>query len=96
MLIAEPLLPVMRKLIFILRSVLSVSIGDCGYDTLRSDNEKIKVSWDEVANQYRRQADIAPVLLNSVKSHAAHELDMLRETPGPCPNGFHPGRTGSA
>lgn len=75
--IPEPLLAVMRKLILITLSVLPAFLGGCGYDTLQSGDEQIRLNRDEIVNQYQRQAAIAPVLLDAVKSHAAQEQDML-------------------
>lgn len=71
------MLAAMRKLILIILPVLLALLGGCGYDTLQSGDQQIRMSLDEIVHQYRRQAAIAPVLLNAVKSHAAQEQDML-------------------
>jgi len=49
----------------------------CGYNKLQRYDEKIKSSWAEVVNQYKRRADLVPNLVNVVKGYASHEKEVL-------------------
>ena len=69
----------MRKSWVALAMVLMLSLSGCGYNTLQSNDEKIKASWAEVVNQYQRRADLIPNLVNTVKGYAAHEKEVLTQ-----------------
>lgn len=67
----------MRKLWIALTVMVTLGISGCGYNTLQSNDEKIKSSWSEVVNQYQRRADLVPNLVNTVKGFAAQEKEVL-------------------
>jgi len=69
----------MRKLWTAVATLIALSLGGCGYNTLQSNDEQIKASWSEVLNQYQRRADLVPNLVNTVKGYAAHEKDVFTQ-----------------
>jgi LemA protein len=56
---------------------LALMLTGCGYNTLQSQDEKIKAAWAEVLNQYQRRADLIPNLVNTVKGYASQEQRVL-------------------
>ncbi|HZF25183.1 MAG TPA: LemA family protein [Steroidobacteraceae bacterium] len=66
----------MRALV-LLTVLASTLLSGCGYNTLQSQDEKIKAAWSEVLNQYQRRADLVPNLVNVVKGAAAQERQVL-------------------
>ena len=52
-------------------------LAGCGYNTIQSQDEKVKSAWAEVLNQYQRRADLIPNLVNTVKGYAAQEREVL-------------------
>ncbi len=52
-------------------------LGGCGYNTMQTTDEKVKSSWAEVLNQYKRRADLIPNLVKTVEGFAAQEKDVL-------------------
>src|SRR6185437_4599099 len=67
----------MRKLFTVLAALATLSLTNCGYNAIQSQDEQIKSSWSEVVNQYQRRADLVPNLVNSVKGFAQQEKDVL-------------------
>ena len=67
----------MRRLVTVLATLATLSLTNCGYNTIQSQDEQIKSSWSEVVNQYQRRADLVPNLVNSVKGFAQQEQDVL-------------------
>ena len=67
----------MRRLVTVLATLAMLSLTNCGYNTIQSQDEQIKSSWSEVVNQYQRRADLVPNLVNSVKGFAQQEQDVL-------------------
>jgi LemA protein len=67
----------MRKLLTVLAALMSLSLTNCGYNTIQSEDQAVKASWSEVVNQYQRRADLVPNLVNSVKGFAQQEKDVL-------------------
>ena len=67
----------MRRLVTVLATLTALSLTNCGYNTIQSQDEQIKSSWSEVVNQYQRRADLVPNLVNSVKGFAQQEKDVL-------------------
>ena len=57
--------------------MLMLSFFAYEYNSLQSNDEKIKASWSEVTNQYQRRADLIPNLVNTVKGFAAHEKEVF-------------------
>jgi len=67
----------MRKLWTMLAALAMLSLTNCGYNTIQSNDEQVKSAWSEVLNQYQRRADLVPNLVNSVKGFAQQEKDVL-------------------
>ena len=67
----------MRRLLTVLAALATLSLTNCGYNAIQSNDEQVKSAWSEVINQYRRHADLVPNLVNSVKGFAQQEKDVL-------------------
>src|SRR5207248_6999252 len=67
----------MRKILTVLAALASLSLTNCGYNAIQSEDEQVKANWSEVVNQYQRRADLVPNLVNSVKGFAQQEKDVL-------------------
>ncbi|MBB5049743.1 LemA protein [Rhodopseudomonas rhenobacensis] len=67
----------MRRLLTILAALATLSLTNCGYNTIQSNDQEVKSTWSEVVNQYQRRADLVPNLVNSVKGFAQQEKDVL-------------------
>jgi len=67
----------MRRLWTVLAALATLSLTNCGYNTIQTNDEQVKSSWAEVLNQYQRRADLVPNLVNSVKGFAQQEKDVL-------------------
>jgi len=67
----------MRKLALGLAAFAGLWLSGCGYNTMQSQDEKVKAAWSEVLNQYQRRADLIPNLVNTVKGYAAQESSVL-------------------
>src|SRR5216683_1333662 len=67
----------MRRLWTVLAALATLSLTNCGYNAIQTNDEQVKSSWSEVVNQYQRRADLVPNLVNSVKGFAQQEKDVL-------------------
>src|SRR5213596_2415680 len=67
----------MRKFFTILATLSCLSLTNCGYNAIQTNDEQVKAGWSEVVNQYQRRADLVPNLVNSVKGFAQQEKDVL-------------------
>ena len=67
----------MRRFLTVLAALASLSLTNCGYNAIQTNDEQVKASWSEVVNQYQRRADLVPNLVNSVKGFAQQEKDVL-------------------
>jgi LemA protein len=67
----------MRKLWAVLAAMATLSLTNCGYNVIQTNDEQVKSAWSEVLNQYQRRADLVPNLVNSVKGFAQQEKDVL-------------------
>ena len=67
----------MRKLWTVLAALATLSLTNCGYNAIQTNDEQVKSAWSEVVNQYQRRADLVPNLVNSVKGFAQQEKDVL-------------------
>ncbi|MGX7743538.1 LemA family protein [Rhodopseudomonas parapalustris] len=67
----------MRKFLSVLAALAALSLSNCGYNTIQSEDQEVKSTWSEVVNQYQRRADLVPNLVNSVKGFAQQEKDVL-------------------
>jgi LemA protein len=67
----------MRRFWTALAALATLSLTNCGYNVIQSQDEQLKSGWSEVINQYQRRADLVPNLVNSVKGFAQQEKDVL-------------------
>src|ERR1700761_9208291 len=67
----------MRKFLTMLAALATLSLTNCGYNAIQTNDEQVKSAWSEVLNQYQRRADLIPNLLNTVKGFAQQEKDVL-------------------
>jgi LemA protein len=67
----------MRRFLTVLAALATLSLTNCGYNAIQTNDEQVKASWSEVVNQYQRRADLVPNLVNSVKGFAQQEKDVL-------------------
>src|SRR5271170_8190955 len=67
----------MRKILTMLAALATLSLTNCGYNAIQTNDEQVKSAWSEVLNQFQRRADLVPNLVNSVKGFAKQEKDVL-------------------
>ena len=67
----------MRRFWTVLAALATLSLTNCGYNAIQTNDEQVKSGWSEVVNQYQRRADLVPNLVNSVKGFAQQEKDVL-------------------
>ena len=67
----------MRRIWTVLAALAALSLSNCGYNAIQTNDEQIKANWSEVVNQYQRRADLIPNLVATVKGYAAHEKETL-------------------
>src|SRR5471032_2700522 len=67
----------MRRLWTVLAALATLSLTNCGYNAIQTNDEQTKSAWSEVLNQYQRRADLVPNLVNTVKGYAAQEQTVL-------------------
>src|SRR5260370_42337678 len=67
----------MRRLSTVLAALATLSLTNCGYNTIQTNDEQVKSAWSEGVNQYQRRADLVPNLGKSVKGFAQQEKDVL-------------------
>ena len=67
----------MRRLWTVLAALATLSLTNCGYNAIQSNDEQVKSAWSEVLNQYQRRADLVPNVVNTVKGFAQQEKDVL-------------------
>jgi len=60
----------MRRFWSVLAALATLSLTNCGYNAIQTNDEQSSRSWSEVVNQYQRRADLVPNLVNSVKGFA--------------------------
>ena len=67
----------MRRFFTALAVLSTLSLTNCGYNTIQTNDEQVKASWSDVINQYQRRADLVPNLVSSVKGFTQQEKDVL-------------------
>src|ERR1700690_1024813 len=67
----------MRRLWTVLAALATLSLTNCGYNTIQTNDEQVKSSWPEALNQDQRRSDLVPNLVSSVKGFAQQEKDGL-------------------
>ena len=86
----------MRRLWTVLAALATLSLTNCGYNAIQTNDEQVKSAWSEVLNQYQRRADLVPNLVNSVKGFAQQEKDvLLGRDQRPRQGRQHPGDAGA-
>jgi len=67
----------MRRFLTVLAALATLSLTNCGYNAIQTNDEQVKANWSDVVNQYQRRADLVPNLVNSVKGFAQQEQTVL-------------------
>src|SRR5690242_19267070 len=67
----------MRRFFTVLATLATLSLTNCGYNAIQTNDEQVKADWSEVVNQYQRRADLVPNLVNTVKGEAGFEQSTL-------------------
>src|ERR1700758_1992171 len=67
----------MRKFLTVLAALATLSLTNCGYNAIQTNDEQVKSAWSVGLNQYQPRADLVPNLVNSVKGFAQQEKDVL-------------------
>ena len=72
----------MRIFLTMLAALATLSLTNCGYNAIQTNDEEVKATWSDVVNQYKRRADLIPNLANTVKGITFYQHG---ETPGLAP-----------
>jgi LemA protein len=67
----------MRKLIYLIFTLMVLSASGCGYNTMQANDEAVKAAWGDVEAAYQRRNDLVPNLVEVVKGYAKHEKETL-------------------
>ena len=67
----------MKKLMYLIFSLMIVTVSGCGYNTMQANEEAVKAAWGDVEASYQRRTDLVPNLVEVVKGYAKHEKDTL-------------------
>jgi LemA protein len=67
----------MRKILWALGILATLTLSGCGYNDFQTKDEQVKAAWSEVLNQYKRRADLIPNLVATVQGYAQQEKDVL-------------------
>jgi len=67
----------MKKLMYIIFSLMLVGLSGCGYNTMQANEEAVKAAWGDVESTYQRRTDLIPNLVEVVKGYAKHEKETL-------------------
>lgn len=67
----------MRKLIYIVLSLMLLAASGCGYNKMQANEETVKAAWGDVESSYQRRNDLIPNLVETVKAYAKHEKETL-------------------
>ncbi|ETS14269.1 hypothetical protein Q649_00909 [Bartonella quintana JK 73] len=72
--LSYPVIKMLRRfLIAIFLAFLISSLSGCEFNTIPTNEEKVRATWSEVLNQYQRRADLIPNLVETVKAYTSHE-----------------------
>ncbi|CAF26148.1 LemA family protein [Bartonella quintana] len=72
--LSYPVIKMLRRfLIAIFLAFLISSLSGCEFNTIPTNEEKVRATWSEVLNQYQRRADLIPNLVEIVKAYTSHE-----------------------
>src|SRR5512147_3259033 len=67
-----------KSLLYILLSLVLLSMNGCGYNTMQANEEAVKAAWGDVEASYQRRNDLIPNLVEVVKAYAKHEKETLQ------------------
>jgi LemA protein len=67
----------MKKLMYLIFSLMILTISGCGYNTMQANEEAVKAAWGDVEAAYQRRTDLIPNLVEVVKGYAKHEKETL-------------------
>jgi LemA protein len=67
----------MKKLMYVIFSLMLVGLSGCGYNTMQANEEAVKAAWGDVEATYQRRTDLIPNLVEVVKAYAKHEKETL-------------------
>jgi LemA protein len=67
----------MKKLMYLIFSLMVLTISGCGYNTMQANEESVKAAWGDVEASYQRRTDLIPNLVEVVKGYAKHEKETL-------------------
>ena len=67
----------MKKLMYLIFSLMILTISGCGYNTMQANDEAVKAAWGDVEASYQRRTDLIPNLVEVVKGYAKHEKETL-------------------
>ncbi|MDP2279118.1 MAG: LemA family protein [Nitrospirota bacterium] len=66
-----------KKFLYVVLSLMLLSISGCGYNTMQANEETVKAAWGDVEASYQRRNDLIPNLVEVVKGYAKHERETL-------------------
>jgi LemA protein len=66
-----------KSILYILFSLMLLSVSGCGYNTMQANEEAVKAAWGDVEAAYQRRSDLIPNLVEVVKAYAKHEQETL-------------------
>lgn len=58
-------------------SLLLLTLGGCGYNSLQVKEEAVFKAWADVESTLQRRGDLIPNLVETVKGYAKHEAETL-------------------
>ena len=77
----------MRKFLTVLAALATLSLTNCGYNAIQTNDEQVKSSWSEVLNQYQRRADLADEGLGGDPGRQGESGLNVRQRPIRCHSG---------
>ncbi len=63
-------------------ALVMLAVGGCAvgkYNGIVSNQERVEAQWSEITNQYKRRADLVPLLVETVKGAADFERSTIIE-----------------
>ncbi len=69
----------MRMARLISGMILAMTLTGCGFQSIPQAKNNVEAATAEIANQYKRRADLIPNLVETVKGYATHEQDTLTQ-----------------
>ncbi|MHB8880858.1 MAG: LemA family protein [Thermodesulfovibrionales bacterium] len=66
-----------KLLLYLVASIMLMSVSGCGYNQMQANEEAVKAAWGDVEASYQRRNDLIPNLVEVVKGYAKHESETL-------------------